>query len=61
MLQAEPGELVLIVPERDPSDSRPYPGNIRPGRYRRNDLVALLRRHRDSPETIQFIADMLEE
>ncbi len=38
-----------------------YPGDIKPGAYTTNEVVALLRKHKHNPEAIQFIADMLEE
>ena len=34
---------------------------IREGYYSTNDFVALLRENKNEPETIQFLADMLEE
>jgi hypothetical protein len=30
------------------------------GYYRLNDVVGILRLHRDQPEVVQYIADMLE-
>lgn len=51
----------LIVPDYDPLDPQPYAGDIRPGTYTLNETVALLRQHKDDPEAIQFIADMMEE
>lgn len=51
--------VLLIVPEHD--GDAPYPGDIEPGYYTRNETADLLREHRDCPEAVQFIADMLEE
>ena len=51
---------MLIIPEYD-EENRFYPGDIQPGYYTRNEVAALLRRHKRDPEVIQFIADMLEE
>ena len=51
----------LSIPDYDPDDPRPYPGDIRPGEYTSNELVELLRKHAHDPEAICFIADMLEE
>ncbi len=31
------------------------------GYYTKNDIVELLRTHKDRPEVIQYMADMLEE
>lgn len=53
-------EFTLLIPEYDPEDEKPYPGDIKPGKYGLSDLVALLREHKDNPDAIQFIADMLE-
>jgi hypothetical protein len=52
---------VLLIPEYDPEDPQPYPGDIQPREYQGNQIVELLRQHADSPEAIRFIADMLEE
>ena len=51
----------LLIPEYDPEDPQPYPGDIQPGVYEGNEIVELLREHADNPEAIRFIADMLEE
>lgn len=57
-LEFEPpdGYITLIVPE-----GNDLCGGIQPGTYHGNEAVALLRKHKKSPEVIQFIADMLEE
>jgi hypothetical protein len=39
----------------------PPPFGIEPGRYTVAELVELLRVHKNDPEAIQFIADMMEE
>jgi len=49
---------LLVVPETEERET--YPGGIEPGYYTRNEVVALLREHKDNPSAIQFIADMLE-
>ena len=51
----------LLIPDYDPDDPKPYPGDIKPGVYEGNELVELLREHSANPEAIWFIADMLEE
>lgn len=50
--------MVVIPPNDEPAA---YPGDIKPGYYTRNQVVDLLRKHKDNPEAIQFLADMLEE
>ena len=62
--EERPGDddvVFLVVPLPDPNDPKPYPGRIAPGDYTRNEVVELLRAHRENPNAIQFIADMLEE
>ncbi len=59
MLAVQVQSVLLIVPQADQAAA--YPGGIRPGYYTRNQVVALLREHKDDPDAIQFIADMLEE
>ena len=54
-------DFILVIPEYDTDDPKPYPGDIKPGRYTSNDLAQLLREQRENPEAIEFIADMLEE
>lgn len=51
----EPFSILLVIPEGK------HPGNIEPNIYTRNETAALLREHKDNPDAIQFIADMLEE
>jgi len=50
---------LLVVPHAD--EGAAHPGGIRPGYYTRNQVVAVLREHKDDADAIQFIADMLEE
>jgi len=56
--EANDMSFLLIIPEYDGDE--PYPGGIEPGYYDLAGLVALLRRHKDDPEAISFLADMLE-
>ncbi len=49
---------VLIVPALEKGQT--YPGDIKPGSYNWADLIGLLRRHKDNPAAIQFLADMME-
>jgi hypothetical protein len=51
----------LFIPDYDPNDPKPYPGDIKPGIYEDNEIVDLLREHCHNPEAIHFIADLLEE
>jgi len=51
--------ICLHIPEYERKAQR-YSGNIKPGDYDINGLVALLRKNKSNPKAIQFIADMLE-
>ena len=51
----------LTIPDYDPDDPQPYPGDIRPNEYSINELVELLRQHAHDPEAILLIFDMLEK
>jgi hypothetical protein len=51
----------LLIPDYDPQDPQPYPGDIQPGIYEDNEIVELLRQHCHDPEAIYFITDLLEE
>jgi hypothetical protein len=59
------GPVVLEVPDPDWSpewqEGDPPPFGIEPGQYHLQELVGLLRAHKNDPEAIQFIADMMEE
>jgi hypothetical protein len=53
--------LTLVIPEHDPYESdAPYPGDIKPGTYTLQEVVDLLRQHKNNPDAVQFLADMLE-
>jgi hypothetical protein len=54
------GEAIVIIPDYDPYNPKPYPGGIKPGRYRRSEIKKLLKKHKNNPEALQFIRDMLE-
>lgn len=45
-------DFPVIIPEND------Y--GVEPGYYYKSDFVYLLRKYKNDPEIIQFIADMLE-
>lgn len=49
-----------LSPAHDLSWANGYPGEIKPGHYDHQQLVDMLREHRNNPEAILFIADMLE-
>ena len=55
--QPEGVGVVVLIPDFDPDDPKPYPGGIKPGEYNAEDL---LREHKDDPEALQFITDMME-
>jgi hypothetical protein len=54
-------ETELIIPDYDPYDPKPYPGDIKPGSYSAIKVKKLLNKHKNNPETLQFLRDMLEE
>ena len=56
----KPFKRTIIIPDYDPYNPKPYPGNIKPGCYRRSEIKKLLKKHKDNPEALQFIRDMLE-
>jgi hypothetical protein len=60
-MEESPTMCTLLIPDHDPEDPQPYPGDFQPGIYEGNEIVELLRQHADNPEAIRFIADMLEE
>ena len=50
----------LLIPDYDPYDPKPYPGDIKPGYYRGKAIGKLLKQHADNPDAMQFLKDMLE-
>jgi len=54
-------ETELIIPDYDPSNPIPYPGDIKPGYYSQAKVKKLLKKHKDNPEALQFLRNMLEE
>ena len=54
-------ETELIIPDYDPINPEPYPGGIKPGSYSEAEVKKLLRKHKNNPEALQFLRDMLEE
>jgi hypothetical protein len=54
-------ETELIIPDYDPYNPKPYPGNIKPGSYNKAKVKKLLKKHKDNLAALRFIRDMLEE
>jgi hypothetical protein len=54
-------ETELIIPDYDPYNPKPYPGDIKPGYYSKSTINHLLKKHKDNPAALQFFWDMLEE
>lgn len=50
----------LLIPDYDPYHPEPYPGGIKPGYYNNAEVEALIEKHGDNPEALQFVADMIE-
>ena len=51
----------LIIPDYDPYDPKPYPGDIKPGSYSATKVKKLLKKHKGNPEALQFLQDKVEE
>ena len=51
----------LIIPDYDPDNPEPYPGDIKPGSYSQAEVKEFLNKHKNNPDAIQFIRDMQEE
>ena len=54
-------ETELIIPDYDPYNPKPYPGDIKPGYYSQAKVRKLLNKHKANPAAIQFLQEMLEE
>jgi hypothetical protein len=54
-------ETELIIPGYDTYNPKPFPGDIKPCYYSQANVKKLLKKHKDNPEALQFIQDMLEE
>jgi len=50
---------LLIIPDYDPIEPKPYPGDIKPGYYGKDEVDALLTKYVDNPEAMQFLHDMM--
>ncbi len=53
-------EKELIIPDYDPINPKPYPGDIKPGTYGKAQVKKLLTKHKDNSAALQFLQDMLE-
>ncbi len=54
------GEVIIIIPDYDPYNAKPYPGDIKPGSYCKSEIRKLLKKHKCNHEALQFIRDMME-
>jgi hypothetical protein len=54
-------ETELIIPDYDPYEPKPYPGDIKLGSYSVTKVKKLLNKHGDNLAALRFIRDMLEE
>ena len=54
------GETELIIPDYDPYNPKPYPGDIKPGTYSQTKVKKLLKKNKDNPEALQCLRDMPE-
>ena len=54
-------ETELIIPDYDPYNPKPYPGDIKPGSNTERQVKKLLKKHKNNPEALQFLRDMQEE
>ena len=54
-------ETELIISDYDPYNPKPYLGDIKPGYYSQVKIKKLLKKHKNNPEALQFLRDMLEE
>ena len=54
-------ETKLLIPDYDPINPKPYPGDIKPGSYTKAGVKKLLKKHKDNPDALQFLRDMMEE
>jgi hypothetical protein len=54
-------ETELIIPDYDPCNPKPYPGNLKLGYYSQAKVKKLITKFKDNPEALKFLMDMLEE
>ena len=53
-----PADAVLLIPEPEVGEKPTCA--VKPGYYNPKRMLALIDQHKDNPDTIQFIGDMLE-
>lgn len=51
----------LIIPDYDPYDPKPYPGDLKPGYYKPYQVQMLLKENKKNPQVLQFLKEMLED
>jgi hypothetical protein len=54
-------ETELIIPDYDPINPKPYPGDIKPGYCSQAKVKKLINKHKNNPEVLQFLSDMVED
>ena len=54
-------ETELIIPDYDPYNTKPYPGDTKSGTYSKAHVKKLLKKHKNNPKALQFLRDMMEE
>jgi len=56
----KPVQSTIIIPDYDPYNPQPYPGDIKPGYYSKSEIKRLVRKYKHNPAALQFLRDMLE-
>ena len=54
-------ETELIIPDYDPYNPKPYPGDIKPGTYSKPRSRSCLKSTRTTQKPSRFLRDMMEE
>jgi hypothetical protein len=54
-------ETELIIPDYDPYNPQPYPGDIKPGSYTEAEVKKLRKKHKNNPDALQLLRDMRED
>jgi hypothetical protein len=54
-------EATLLIPDYDTYNPKPYPGDIKPGYYSEAKVKKLLKKHKNNPQAVQFLRDMMEK
>jgi len=53
-------ETELLISDYGPYNPKPYPGDIKPGSYSKAKVNALLKKHKENLDALQFLRDMME-